>query len=80
MAAFFAELADLEFLRFEPLGFLAGGAMVAVPIAVTVWHRGTGREMRDVEVHLWTFGENGLVQRLRHVLDTRQFAWMTGET
>ncbi|MBI1238194.1 MAG: nuclear transport factor 2 family protein [Alphaproteobacteria bacterium] len=80
VAAFFSELAGFEFLRFEPMGFLAGGAMVAVPIAVTVRHRRTGREMRDIEVHLWTFGENGLVQRLRHVLDTRQFVWITGET
>jgi hypothetical protein len=54
--------------------------LVAVPIHLGLRHKASGREMHDLEVHLWTFGEDGLVQRLRHILDTRQFAKMTGLT
>jgi hypothetical protein len=52
--------------------------MVAVPIHLGLRHTASGREMQDLEVHLWTFGDHGLVRRLRHVLDTRQFARMVG--
>jgi uncharacterized protein len=75
---FFAALEPYEFLRFEPVAFLEGGDMVAVPIHLGLRHRASGREMHDLEVHLWTFGQDGLVKRLRHILDTHQFAKMAG--
>lgn len=78
VAGFFAALADWEFLRFEPQGFLAGGDMVAVPVAITLRHRATGRGVTDLEVHLWTFGADGLARRFRHICDTRQFARAMG--
>jgi ketosteroid isomerase-like protein len=78
VAEFFEALAPYEFLRFEPVAFLEGGDMVAVPILLGLRHKASGREMHDLEVHLWTLGPDGLVRRLRHILDTRQFAQMAG--
>jgi ketosteroid isomerase-like protein len=78
VAGFFEALAPYEFLRFEPVAFLEGDDMVAVPIRLGLRHRDSGREMHDLEVHLWTMGPDGLVRRLRHILDTRQFAQMAG--
>jgi uncharacterized protein len=71
---FFAELAQhYDFLRFEPVAFLTGGDMVAVPIHLELRHRASGRTFGDLEVHLWTFGADGRVTRLRHVIDPRPF-------
>jgi ketosteroid isomerase-like protein len=76
--AFFRELADFEYLRFEPLGFPADGDLVAVPLMVEMRYRPTGRTFRDLEMHLWTFGPGGKVLRFRNVLDTRQLAAVMG--
>jgi uncharacterized protein len=56
---FFSTLQDIEFLRFEPPNFLSGGNQVAVPIAVEVRVKATGKTVKALEVHLWTFGEDG---------------------
>jgi len=71
---FFESLSELEITRFEPLAFLEGDGMVAVPLRVELTVRATGRKVRDLEVHLWTFGADGKVTRFRHVVDTQQFA------
>lgn len=75
---FFAALADFEFLRFEPVAFLAGDNLVAVPIHFEARVKATGHTIRDLEAHLWTFDGDGLVQRFRHLVDTRQFALAAG--
>ncbi|MBX9945745.1 MAG: nuclear transport factor 2 family protein [Reyranella sp.] len=74
VAGFFETLADFDFVRFEPRAFLAGGDMVAVPIEVELVVKLTGSRVRDLEVHLWTFGPHGLATRFRHVVDTLQLA------
>ena len=74
VVGFFEALADFDFLKFEPVAFLEGGDMVAAPIRSELRHKGTGREFRDLEMHLWTFRPDGLVSRFRHMVDTRQFA------
>jgi ketosteroid isomerase-like protein len=70
---FFSMLADYEFVRFEPIAFLEGGNLVAVPIHLELRVKATGKLIRDLEAHLWTFGNDGLITRLRHLADTRQF-------
>lgn len=75
---FFVALADFEFLRFEPQAFLAGGDMVVVPIEIELRVRANDAVIRDLEAHLWTFGPDGLVTRMRHLCDTLQFAEKTG--
>jgi ketosteroid isomerase-like protein len=74
---FFAALADFEFLRFEPVAFLEGGNMVAVPIQLELRVKANGKTIKDLEAHLWTFGDDGLVTRFRHFVDSRQFALAT---
>ncbi|MFO1070102.1 MAG: nuclear transport factor 2 family protein [Geminicoccaceae bacterium] len=71
---FFADLADFEFRRFEPVAFLEGDDMVAVPIRLELFVKATGKTIRDLEVHLWTFGKDGKVTQMRHLVDTLQFA------
>lgn len=67
---FFRELAAHTVIhRFEPLNFLVGGDQVAVPIDIEMEVKRTGRRVRDREIHLWTFGPDGKVQRFAHVLD-----------
>ncbi len=74
---FFESLADFEFVRFEPIAFLEGDGMVAVPIQLELVVKKNGKRIRDLEAHLWTFGANGLVTRLRHLLDSHQWALAT---
>jgi ketosteroid isomerase-like protein len=75
IGGFFADLgANVEITRFEPLAFLAGGDQVAVPIRFECRLRRNGRAVKDLEMHLWTFGADGRVARFRHVLDTHQHA------
>ncbi len=75
--AFFATLADFEFLQFEPIAFLEGDGMVAVPIRLELLHKAAGTRIRDLELHLWQFGDDGLVTGFRHFVDTWQFAIAT---
>jgi ketosteroid isomerase-like protein len=72
---FFVELhTTVELTRFEPLAFLTDGRMVAVPVRLHATVRATGGRIEDLEMHLWTFGEDGRVAAFRHICDTRQFA------
>lgn len=71
---FFAALAALDFLHFEPLDFLASATRVAVPVRIELRVRANGRIIRDLESHWWTFDDAGAVVAFRHMADTRQFA------
>jgi uncharacterized protein len=75
---FFKALADYDVPRFEPVAFVAEGDLVAVPIHTELRHKASGRNFRDLEMHLWTFGPDGLARRFRHFIDTRQFARTAG--
>lgn len=75
VVGFFGDLAaGVEIAVFEPLSFLVGGEQVAVPIRFECTLRRNGRRVRDLEIHLWTFGAHGRVARFRHLLDTHQHA------
>lgn len=71
---FFATLADFEFVRFEPYAFLEGDDMVAVPVRLELVYKANGKRIRDLEMHLWTFGPDGRVTGFRHFVDTHQWA------
>lgn len=75
---FFAAVQGIEFLKFEPTNFLRGGNQVAVPIAVEVKVKATGKVVKALEVHLWTFGEDGKVNRLFHCIDRHAFVLAYG--
>lgn len=72
--AFFELLADFEFRRFEPFAFLEGSDMLAAQIRLELVYKPTGKPHKDLEMHLWTFGADGLVARFRHFADTLQLA------
>jgi ketosteroid isomerase-like protein len=74
---FFATLADFEFLRFEPSAFLEDETKVAVPVHLEVVCKANGKRIRDLEMHLWTFGPDGRVTGFRHFVDTQQWAQAT---
>jgi hypothetical protein len=63
----------VEFHRFEPTNFLAGGNQVAVPINVDVTVKATGNRITALEVHLWTFGDDGKITRFFHAIDRHAF-------
>lgn len=72
VGGFFQDLSGIVIERFEPRSFLASADQVATVIAVDIVVKETGRRIRDLELHLWTFAADGKVARFRHVLDTHQ--------
>lgn len=70
---FFESLAALEFHVFEPVALLEGaGGLVAGIIRLEATYRPTGKTVKDLEAHLFTFDEAGRVTRFRHFIDTHQ--------
>lgn len=70
---FFQALQEVEFLQFEPLNFLTGGNEVAVPVRVAVKVKATGKVAEALEIHLFTFAEDGKVARFFHCIDRHAF-------
>jgi ketosteroid isomerase-like protein len=77
-ARFFEALQELEFLRFEPMNLLTGGNQVAVTVDVEAKVKSTGRLVKALEIHLWTFGEDGKVSRFFHCIDRHAFVLAYG--
>jgi ketosteroid isomerase-like protein len=67
-----------EMHRFRPVGFMAGGAEVAVRVEVDFSIRTTGARIQSEVIHHWIVGEDGLVRRFRDFEDT--LAWVGGWT
>jgi uncharacterized protein len=72
VAQFFASLADLEFHHFEPLQLFESGNQVMATLLVEASVKKTGKRVRDLEAHLFTFDPEGRVVRFRHFVDTDQ--------
>lgn len=71
MVAAQARLADLlEVHDLRPVNFLEGGHQVIVVLRIDATVRATGKRFQDLEFHMWTFGDDGRVTDLRHVIDT----------
>jgi ketosteroid isomerase-like protein len=68
---FFTSLGELEIHRFEPKAILAEGNLVVVLVDLEATVRKTGIRVEELdEVHIWQFGDDGLVTRFRHRCDT----------
>ena len=77
-AAFFGVVGEMEIHDFQVLDVIAGDRQVAVEVEIEVTPPG-GTRFRDQELHLWAFGDDGLVKRMRHYVDTaKHAAAMTG--
>ena len=78
VAAFFQQVAELDFKRFEPKLLFGSGDHVMAVIGTEFLVPATGRSVsEEAEGHLWTFGPDGKVVAFRHYVDTLQHhrAW-----
>jgi hypothetical protein len=72
VAAFFGEAAKLQFHAFVPESFLSDGRHVAVFVRHDVTNTATGKRFAGVEIHYWTFDDEGRIARMKHFVDTAQ--------
>ncbi|HEY4595454.1 MAG TPA: nuclear transport factor 2 family protein [Thermoanaerobaculia bacterium] len=80
VAEFFQVVAEeLDIQEFQVLSLMAGGNQVAAEFVISANLKKGEGSYRDEEMHLWTFGADGKVVRLRHYLDTAKHvaAWAT---
>ena len=70
MASFFGTLSAIEFKRFEPFSIMDDGTTVIALINLEGVVTSAGRSVDDMEVHVWTFGDDGKVTVFRHMVDT----------
>jgi len=66
---FFAAVGQWEIHDFQVLDIFGDGRQVGAEIVTEVTPPG-GKRVRDEEIHLWTFNDEGKVVRLRHYVDT----------
>ena len=78
--AFFQVSAGLQIHEFRVLDLIGGDRQVAAEIVFDFTVPGTGRRCRDEKIHLWTFGADGKVVRLRDYQDTAKTLWAFGKT
>jgi ketosteroid isomerase-like protein len=69
VAGFFAYVATLTVHDFQVLDVLGSPTQVVAQIVIEISYPHGGR-FRDEELHLWTFGADGKVVRLRHYVDS----------
>jgi len=74
VANFFEALGGLEITGFEIRNLLEGGDQVAAVLELSGKVAATGASVTNDEMHLWTFGADGLVTEFRHYIDTAQHA------
>jgi ketosteroid isomerase-like protein len=68
-AAFFAAIAGWEIRDFDVVRLLASDDAVAAEVRIDAV-TDAGAQVRDEELHLWSFGANGRVNHFRHYVDT----------
>jgi hypothetical protein len=69
VAGFFQLVGQFTIHEFQVLSIMATDRQVAAEFVIDATPPG-GRRYRDEEMHLWTFGADGKVTRLRHYTDT----------
>ena len=67
---FFGEVAKYDIRDFQVLDVIGDGRQVVVEVLIHNVVPGTGKEIQDEELHLWTFDDEGKVVRMRHYIDT----------
>jgi ketosteroid isomerase-like protein len=69
VAAFFQLAGQFQIHDFKVLSIMGNDRQVAAEVVIDATPPGAQR-YRDEEIHLWTFGDDGKVTRLRHYTDT----------
>ncbi len=67
---FFKGMSELGVKDFRVLSVMGDDSQVAAEVIFEADVLTTGRWYRDEEIHLWTFDEEGKVNRFRHYTDT----------
>ncbi len=67
---FFQTLGTLQLNDFQVYSLMDGGHQVSAEVMIDFTVSSTGKRLRDEELHLWTFNDQGQVIRLRHYNDT----------
>jgi ketosteroid isomerase-like protein len=68
-AEFFGVVGTFDIPDFQVLSMMAGGNQVVAEVVIEV-KTAEGGHYRDEELHLWTFGADGKISRMRHYTDT----------
>lgn len=66
---FFQLAAQFQIHDFQVLSIMANDRQAVAEVVIDATPPGA-RRYRDEELHLWTFGDDGTVTRLRHYTDT----------
>jgi ketosteroid isomerase-like protein len=69
VAGFFEIIGTWQVNGFQVVALLEGGNQVGAEIEVD-FTLPSGQQLRDEELHLWTFGDDGKVTHFRHYVDT----------
>lgn len=64
--------------EFQVLDVFGQGRQVVAEVVIDCTYQSTGRRVRDEELHLWTFNDEGQVVRFRHYLDTAKHMHAAG--
>lgn len=73
---FFALIGGWKVHAFDVVDIVGDGRQVAAELRVD-FDVG-GRRLRDEELHLWSFGADGRVERFRHYVDTAKHIQVAG--
>lgn len=76
--AFFQVAGQFQIHEFQVLSLMANENQVAAEFVLDATPPG-GKRYRDEEMHLWTFGPDGKVTRLRHYTDTAKHIAAAGK-
>ena|SRR5438093_6380377 len=63
---------EFEISRFDVKSLFENGPQVIAQIAIEAKIRSTGKPLKDYELHVWTFDNQGKVKAFRHCVDTHQ--------
>jgi ketosteroid isomerase-like protein len=63
---------EFDISKFEVGALMEAGQQVVAVIHIEATIRSTGKRLRDLELHLWSFDAAGRVAKFRHVVDTHQ--------
>jgi ketosteroid isomerase-like protein len=70
--SFFETLGAIDIKHFQPTTIAGSGNTVLALLELEAVVQATGRDVNDLEIHVWTFHPDGLVASMRHIVDTVQ--------
>lgn len=78
VGVFFQTIGALMIHDFQLLSLMEGGNQIAAEFIIEFTDPISGKRLRDEEMHLWTFNDEGKISRLRHYTDTHKHMMAAG--